>query len=75
MADRACSDIAPVAVAKKNMTVYGRDPDGTPKAEKNWMLAHLFMDGADKKMSGCLLKNMSKDHGLGTEKCPADVSQ
>ena len=37
------------------------------------MLAHMFMDGADKKKFGHLLKNMSDDHALGMEKHLEDV--
>ena len=73
MADRAYGDIAPVVVAKKNTTAFGKDLDGTLLAEKNWMLAYLFMDGADKKIHGCMLKNISNNHALRTEKYPADV--
>ena len=36
-------------------------------AEKKRILAYLFMDGADKKIFGYLLKNMSNNHALGTE--------
>ena len=37
------------------------------------MLAYLFMDGANKKIFGYLLKNMSNNHALGTKKYPEDV--
>ena len=57
LSERAHGDIAPVAVTKKNTTAHGKDLDGAPKAEKNQMLACLFMDGADKKIHRCLLKN------------------
>ena len=73
MVEQAHGEIAPLVIAKKNTTAYGKDPDGTPLAEKKWMLAHQFMDRADKKTFGYLLKNMSNDHALGTEKCPKDV--
>ena len=35
MADKALGKVAPVAVAKKNMTAHGKDPSGTQLAEKN----------------------------------------
>ena len=70
---RAHGDIVPVAIAKKNMMAHGRDPDGTLLAEKNWMSAHLFVDGADKKIFGCMIKNMNNNHAFRTEKCPGDV--
>ena len=73
MVERAYGAVAPLAVAKKNTTAYGKDPDGTLLAEKNRMLAYLFMDGADKKIFSYLLKNMSNDHALGTKKYPEDV--
>ena len=65
MVERAYGEIAPLVVAKKNTTAFGKDPDGTLLAEKKRMLAHLFMDGADKKIFGCLLKNVSDNQGLG----------
>ena len=37
------------------------------------MLAFLFVNGADKKIFGYLLKNMRNDHTLGTKKCLEDV--
>ena len=61
------------SLPKKNPTAYGKDPDCTLLAEKNWMLAHLFMDGANKKTFGNLLKNMNNDHPLGTKEHPKDV--
>ena len=54
-------------------TAHGKDPDGILLAEKNWMLACLFMDGANKKINGCLLKNVSDNHALGTKKHPKNV--
>ena len=72
LSERAHGDIAPVAVTKKNTTAHGKDLDGAPKAEKNQMLACLFMDGAS-KIFGCLVKSMSNDHALGTEKCLEDM--
>ena len=66
-------EIAPLVITKKNMIAYGKDPDGNLLAEKNWMLACLFMDGANKKIFGYLLKSMSNNHALGTEKHPEDV--
>ena len=72
MVEWAHSVIAPLVIAKRNTTAHGNDPDGTLLAEKKRMLAHLFMDGADKKMFGHLLNNMSDDHALGTKKCPED---
>ena len=73
MVEQAHGEIAPLVVAKKNTIAHGKDSGGTQLAEKKWMLAHLFMDGANKKTFGCLLKNMSDDHALGTEKHPKDV--
>ena len=55
MVEQAHGEIAPLVIAKKSTTACGKDWDGTLLAEKKRMLAHLFMDGANKKMFGCFL--------------------
>ena len=75
MAERAYGDVAPVAVAKKNKSAYKKTPDATLKVEKQRMLAFMFMDGADKKIFGYLLRNMGNDHALGQEKYPDTVEE
>ena len=47
MVEWAHGKIAPLVVAKKNMRVCGKGPDGALLAEKNQVLAHLFMQGME----------------------------
>ena len=42
-------------------------------AERNKMLAYMFLDGADKTMFGYLVKNMGNDYALGNDTYPEDV--
>ena len=44
----------------------GIEPSGTnPDKERSKFIAFLFMDGADEKQHGCLLKNLETDCSLG----------
>ena len=70
MVDRAYGKVVPVAVAQRNMTAPGRDPDGTLLAEKNWMLAYMFMDGANNNVFDHVLKNISNDHTFEPRSIP-----
>ena len=52
---------------------YKRDAEGVTMAERNKMLAYMFLDGADKTMFGYLVKNMGNDYALGNDTYPEDV--
>ena len=41
------------------------DAEGATMAERNKMLAYMFLDGADKTVFGYLVKNMGNDYALG----------
>ena len=45
---------------------YGNiSPQGNDKKEQRKFIAFIFMDGADKKQYGCLMKSLETDHSLG----------
>ena len=73
MADRACGKIVLCELLQEKHDSPWKGFKWTLLAKKNQMLAHMFMDGANKKTFGCLPKNMSDNHTLGTEKHLEDV--
>ena len=72
MVERAYGDLAPAVLAEKDQA-YKRDAEGVTMAERNKMLAYMFLDGADKTMFGYLVKNMGNDYALGNDTYPEDV--
>ena len=78
MVERAYGDLAPAVLAEKDQA-YKVDAEGA-MAERNKMLAYMFLDGADKtvfgylvKNMGYLVKNMGNDYALGNDTYPEDV--
>lgn len=61
--EEVCADIAPVKVAKKNPK-YKKNFQGTMSIERDCLLAAMFLDGADKKQYGFLLKQLQNDYSL-----------
>eukprot|EP00977_Amphora_coffeiformis_P004232 scaffold889_cov104-Amphora_coffeaeformis.AAC.1 len=72
MVDRAYGEIAPMVLAQRDQA-YKNDAEGVSRAERNKMLAYMFMDGANKKLFGYFMKNMHDDYALGNDNYPTDV--
>eukprot|EP00977_Amphora_coffeiformis_P008241 scaffold1852_cov170-Amphora_coffeaeformis.AAC.1 len=72
MVDRAYGEITPMVLAQRDQA-YKADAEGVSRAERNKMLAYMFMDGANKKLFGYFMKNMHDDYALGNDNYPTDV--
>ena len=64
--------IQPVGLATRNVD-YGSKPDEVMKAEREKLLAAMFLDGANKKKFGIMLNNLQTDHALGSKKYPDNL--
>jgi len=72
--ERTYGSIAPAEIAKKDNN-YKNETDKVLARERERMLACMFMDGADKKVYGLLLKKLQDDYSLGDEKYPEDMQE
>jgi hypothetical protein len=70
--ERSYGAIAPVKIAKEK-EAYRSDADAAVKAERDKMLAYMFMKGANSNRYGPLIKDLADDYALGTDKYPVNV--
>jgi hypothetical protein len=73
MVERSYGAVAPEKIAKQNESAYKNDADGTVKAERDKMLAYMFMKGSNWNHYGQLIKDLADDYALGTDKYPDNV--
>lgn len=72
MTETTYGKIEPVKVAEQD-TKYAKSKTKVMEQERNKMLAFLFMDGANRQQYGFLLRDLGKDHALGTNQYPETV--
>jgi len=64
----------PMKIAKNN-TGYASDKEATVKLERDRLLACMFMDGANMKRYGRLMKDLADDYALGEAKYPESLEE
>ena len=69
MVERSYGQIIPEEIAKKHED-YTTDEDKAWKEECGKLLAFLFMDGADKKVYGFLMRTLVQEYALGNGMYP-----
>ena len=67
-----CGKIEPVKVTEQDPK-HKANKSKIIEQEKNKMLAFLFMDGANRQQCGFLMRDLGKDHALGSDQCPEMV--
>lgn len=72
MVETTYGKIEPVKVAEQD-SKYKNNKSKIIEQEKNKMLAFLFMDGANRQQYGFILRDLGKDHALGTNQYPETV--
>jgi hypothetical protein len=73
LVERSYGKVAPEEAAKKNEKEYKKNPVATVDIERGRMLAFMFMDGANKKLYGSLVRGLENDHALGAVLYPDTV--
>ena len=74
LVDRLYGPVAPVRIAEKD-SQYQADKEAVLKKEQEKMLAFMFMDGANKKIYGALMRKLHDDHSLGDAKFPDTIEE
>jgi hypothetical protein len=72
--ENAYGPISPLEIAKKN-TTYASDKKAAVEIERGRMVACMFMDGANKKRYGQLMKDLADDFALGQAKYPGSLEE
>ena len=72
MVETTYGKIEPVKVAEQD-SKYKSNKSKIIEQEKNKMLAFLFMDGANRQQYGFLMRDLGKEHALGTNQYPEMV--
>ena len=72
--ERSYGIVAPEEIAKNN-SKYNKDKQSALDIERDRMLAFMFMDGADKRLFGFLLKKLADDFALGDGKYPENAEE
>ena len=70
--DAMYGKVTPVTIAEKDKR-YTRNKDKVLEQEREKFLAFIFMDGADKKVFGYLMKSLRNDFTLGNDKYPVTM--
>jgi hypothetical protein len=72
MVERSYGQIAPEEIAKKS-NKYTKNPGAVLSIERSRMLAYMFMNGANKRLFGYMLRSLENNFALGTDLYPATM--
>ena len=72
MVERSYGKIAPEEIAKKD-PIYSTDQEKAVESTRDKMLAFMFMDGANKRYYGMLMRDIGNDFALGNGHYPKTI--
>ena len=70
--DGMYGEVAPVKIAEKDKN-YMKSKEKVLKEAREEFLAFMFLDGADRKVFGYLMKSLRNDYTLGNDKYPVTI--